>query len=201
MPVMARRAKVTVDLEELSVRPLTPETFPDFAALVERSGGMFASCYCTWFHPDCAERGVSAEGNRALKERLVRDGVAHAALVYDGETAIAWAEYGSPEELPRIRHRKETDATTTTPPDYRVTCLVTDTAYRGQGVSERALRGAVELIAAAGGGVVEGYPHDLGGARMSASFLYNGTREMFERVGFTYDRPKGEKNCVMRMEV
>ena len=61
---------------------------------------MFASCWCTKFHPDCAEKGQSAEGNRALKQRLVADGIAHAALVYDGERAVAWAEYGSPEELP-----------------------------------------------------------------------------------------------------
>ena len=49
-----------------TIKALTPETFDDFAALVERNKGMFASCWCTYFHPDCAERGQSAEGNRAL---------------------------------------------------------------------------------------------------------------------------------------
>ena len=62
-----------------------------------------------------------------------------------------------------------------------------------------ALRGAVDLIAQAGGGMVEGYPHDTGGVRVkkNSSFLYNGTRTMYEREGFTYDRPKGLGNCVM----
>ncbi len=32
---------------------------------------------------------------------------------------------------------------------------------------------------------------------MSSSFLYNGTRRMYEEAGFSYDRPKGQKNCVM----
>ena len=36
---------------------LTAETFDDFAALVERNKGMFASCWCTHFHPDCADKG------------------------------------------------------------------------------------------------------------------------------------------------
>ena len=36
---------------------------------------------------------------------------------------------------------------------------------RGQGLAAIALRGAVELIAQAGGGVVEGYPHDTGEVR------------------------------------
>jgi len=47
--------------------------------------------------------------------------------------------------------------------------------------------------------VVESYPHDLTDQtkKMSSSFLYNGTRRLYERLGFTYDRPKGLKNCVM----
>ena len=181
---------------------LTSETFGDFAALVERNKGMFASCWCTWFHPDCAERGQSAEGNRALKQRLVAEGVAHAALVYHGDVAVAWAEYGTPEELPGIHHRKEYLATAERLPDYRVTCILVERDHRGQGLAAIALRGAVGLIAQAGGGRVEGYPHDTGGARKkNSSFLYNGTRTMYEREGFTYDRPKGQGNCVMVREV
>jgi hypothetical protein len=62
-----------------------------------------------------------------------------------------------------------------------------------------ALRGALDLIARAGGGVVEGYPHDTGGQKVSV--LYNGTRSLFEQAGFSYVRPKGMKNCVMRKEI
>jgi hypothetical protein len=42
---------------------------------------------------------------RPWKERLVREGKAHAALVFDGDAAVAWCQYGSPEELPRITGR------------------------------------------------------------------------------------------------
>ena len=37
-------------------------------------------------------------------------GLAQAALVFDGDAAIAWCEFGSPVELPRIYHRKGTRA-------------------------------------------------------------------------------------------
>ena len=63
------------------------------------------------------------------------------------------------------------------------------------------VRGAVDLIAQAGGGVVEGYPHVPGEKKMSSSFLYNGTRAMYERCGFDFVRPKGMKNTVMRRTV
>jgi hypothetical protein len=64
-----------------------------------------------------------------------------------------------------------------------------------------ALRGALELIAEAGGGVVESYPHDIEGKKTSASFLYNATRTMYEQLGFTCERPKGKGNCVMTTHV
>jgi hypothetical protein len=58
------------------------------------------------------------------------------------------------------------------------------------------------MIAAAGGGLVESYPHDLPpGKKTSSSFLYNATRTMYEQLGFTYERAKGQGNCVMSKSV
>jgi hypothetical protein len=77
--------------------------------------------------------------------------------------------------------------------------LFVDKKYRHQGMTGVALRGALGQIAQAGGGVVEGYPHDTDGQKVSV--LYNGTRSLFEQAGFSYVRPKGMKNCVMRKEI
>ena len=185
------------------IKPLTPETWEAFARLNERMGGLFGGCWCVAFHAERDDHVPGPEGNRAFKKTMVEEGVAHAALVMEGDEALAWAEYGTPEELPDIQHRKEYDATNERHVDYRITCIRVDKARRREGLAEAALRGALELIAAAGGGVVEGYPHDLTEQtkKMSSSFLYNGTRRMYERVGFAYDRPKGMKNCVMTMTV
>jgi hypothetical protein len=59
----------------------------------------------------------------------------------------------------------------------------------------------LELIAQAGGGVVEAYPQDTEGKQITASFLYSVTRSLFEDTGFTYDRPKGKNHCVMSKTV
>lgn len=178
---------------------LAPETWDLFADLNERAGGMFARCWCVAFHAEREDHVPGFEGNKAFKQAMVEEGIAHAALVVDDGRAVAWAEYGTPEELPDIHHRKEYEATNQRHVDHRITCIKVDKARRRQGLAEVALRGAVELIARAGGGVVEGYPHDLTNVtkKTSSSFLYNGTRSLYERVGFTYDRPKGLKNCVM----
>ena len=188
-------------MSDFTIKALTSETFGDFAALVERNKGMFANCWCTWFHPDDREPGSTAEDNRAFKKRRVDEGIAHAALVYDGDLVIAWAQYGTPEELPGIHHRKEYLATAQRLPDYRITCIQVEKIHRGKGLASVALRGAVDLIAQAGGGVVEGYPHEKPTKKVSSSFLYNGTRPLYERLGFEFVRPKGLKNTVMRRTV
>lgn len=58
------------------------------------------------------------------------------------------------------------------------------------------------MIAEAGGGVVEGYPHiPRTDKPTSSSFFYNGTRSVYERAGFDFIRPKGLRNTVMRRVV
>jgi len=187
------------DTKDYEVRPLSPDTWDAFARMMERHNGVFGGCWCTYFHTFAAEKTYSAEANCTLKQQLVDEDRAHAALVFDGDEAIAWCQYGSPEELPNIYHRKQYEATLDLLPDYRITCMFVDKKHRRQGVLSVALLGAVDLIAKSGGGVVEAYPHDTDGKKVSV--LYNGTRALFERAGFTYVRPKGQKNCVMRRTV
>lgn len=102
------------------------------------------------------------------------------------------SEYGSPVELPRISHRKEYDAGQTQPAPSRITCFFVDRDHRRSGVARKALDGALELIARAGGGEVVSFPNELApGKRTSSSFLRNGTRAMFEKAGFTFERHIG----------
>ena len=49
--------------------------------------------------------------------------------------------------------------------------------------------------------MVEGYPHEIGEKPMNNSFVYNGTRTMYEEAGFRFVRSKGLKNTVMRRTV
>jgi hypothetical protein len=186
--------------DDLTIRPLAPDTWRAFADLVERHNGVFGGCWCTYFQTMSDQKTYDADDNRSLKQRLVEEGRAHAALVMDGDEAVAWAQFGPRGELPNIYHRKEYEEAGDPAPDFRITCMFVDKRYRRRQVLRVALRGALDLIAAAGGGVVEGYPHDTSDGR-KVSVLYDGTRRLFEEAGFTYVRPKGLRNCVMRTEV
>lgn len=200
-PVGSAIGSTLLGMAEYTVKPLRADTWDAFAQLVERHNGVWGGCWCLAYHPKFPERGQSFDGNRALKQRLVDESQAHAALVFDDDRAVGWCQYGTPEELPNISHRKEYDALLVELPDYRLTCFFVDRDYRRDGVSAVALRGALDLIAEAGGGVVEAYPYDTEGNKANASFLYNGTRDLFERAGFEYVRPKGKNHCLMRTRV
>jgi len=192
---------ITVDGHR--VVALGPSTWDAFAGLAERHNGVWGGCWCTYFHlyPDPKEERREL-GHREFKRRLVEAGRTHAALVVEGDEAIAWAQYGTVDELPNIHHRTQWEAGLQRRPDFRITCLFVDRRYRRAGLAAVAVRGALALIAEAGGGLVESYPHDVPpGKKPSASHLYNATRTMYERLGFTYQRPKGLGNCVMTLEV
>ncbi len=113
------------------VKPLTAATWDGFAAMVERHNGVFGGCWCTWFHTMSADKERTYEGNRSLKRRLVEEDRAHAALVYDGSEVVAWCEYGSPEELPNIYHRKQYEEELDVLPAYRITCIFVDSDTGG----------------------------------------------------------------------
>ncbi|MEP6649128.1 MAG: GNAT family N-acetyltransferase [Lapillicoccus sp.] len=183
----------------LRVKALTSDTWPQFADLVERSNGVWGGCWCMGFH----EEGVGREAavQRADKEARVRDDRAHAALVLDGEVCVGWCQFGSTEELPRIKRRKAYLEGVGSLPDWRITCFFIDKRHRHEGVAAAALDAALAEIARLGGGVVESYPEDVAGRKVSSSFLHNGTVALFESRGFSRDRRIGKDHWVVSKRV
>ena len=184
----------------LTVNALTTQTWNDFAELVKRHDGVWGGCWCMSFHSEGVGK-TPAAANRSTKEARVKEGRAHAALVYDGSECVGWCQFGPTDELPRIKHRKAYEAGLDELPHWRITCFFVDKRYRGQGVAARALEGALAEIRRLGGGVVESYPEDTTNRKTSSSFLYNASVSMFERQGFTRDRQIGKHHWVVRTVV
>jgi GNAT superfamily N-acetyltransferase len=178
------------------VKPLDKKTWPDFALLVEKHGGIWGGCWCMGFHLAGPEPKPHPP-HRGVKERRVREGRAHAALVYDGPTAIGWCQFGPTDELPGIKHKRAYQEGLTELPDWRITCFFVDRDYRHRGVAAVALKGALNEIARLGGGTVESYPEDVSGRKTSGSFLYNASLSMFERLGFKRVRKLGMHHWVV----
>ena len=172
----------------LTSKPLTEASWPAFARLVEKHNGIFGGCWCISFHLEPGETKRGPAAYRSMKEALVREGRAHAALVFDGSNAVGWCQFGPAGELPNIRSKKAYEEGLQELPDWRITCFFIDRERRGEGIATLALREALRYIAQLGGGTVEAYPEDYTDERTSSSFLCSGTLGMFEKAGFRKTR-------------
>lgn len=173
-----------------TTRPLDSGTWDAFAELVERNNGVFGGCWCIGFHPEgCQE----AAENRANKEERVRSGRSHAALVFDDDgLAQGWCQFGSPDELPRIKHRRQYEKDAPPLPDWRITCFYVDKKHRRQGIARAALGGALDQMARAGGGLVEAISEVTDGRAAAGRFLFTATVELFEDHDFSRIRQVGK---------
>jgi GNAT superfamily N-acetyltransferase len=182
-----------------TVKALDQSTWPAFAALVERNNGVFGGCWCMGFHADGVGKDTTAAQNCERKHERVLAGTAHAALVFEGDDCVGWCQFGTPDEVPRIKSRAAYEKGCTTSPDWRIACCYVGKGHRRKGVATAALAGAVDLIAGLGGGTVEGYPEDAGS--VPAGFLFNGALSTYEKLGFIRDRKIGKHRWVVARAV
>lgn len=183
-----------------STKPLDESTWPAFAALVEANNGVFGGCWCLGFHIKLtAGVGTFAERREQKRER-VRAGTAHAALVFDRSDCVGWVQFGAPQELPRIKSLSAYEKGRSGElPDWRIACNFVGRGHRRAGVATAGLAGALDLISAHGGGLVEGYPED--GAAVPAGFLFNGALSTYEKLGFVRERPIRKHRWVVTKRV
>ena len=182
-----------------TVKPLDRSTWEAFAALVEANGGVFGGCWCMGFHADAHAPADVAGPKRQRKFERVCAGTAHAALVFDGDDCVGWCQFGSPDELPRIKSRREYDKDAGEPPDWRIACCFVGKGHRRKGAATTALVGALHLISELGGGRVEGYPEPVDA--VPAGFLFNGALSTYEAAGFERDRKIGKHRWVVTRDV
>lgn len=191
----------TAGMGDLTAKPLAAGTWPDFERLLQAHNGVWGGCWCMAFHPARDESRRNPEANRQDKLARVQRGDAHASLVYDGPDCVGWCQFGSVAELPRIKHRRAYDGVAGSAPDWRVTCFFVAKTHRKGGVAAVALAGALTEIERLGGGFVESYPEDVEGRKVSGSFLYNATVQLFEQHGFKRSRRLGKNHWVVTKAV
>ena len=195
MPEMTAKPSYTT-------RPLSPDTWADFATLVEANGGVWGGCWCMGFHPEGVGKGHTPAQNRDAKHAHVRAGTVHQVLVYDGDACVGWCQYGPPAEIASIKNPKAYEAGLTELPDWRIGCIFTGKGHRGQGVARAAVAGALAAIEDAGGGLVEAYPEQVEGRPpQRGAYFHTGPEDLFEEFGFERDRRIAKWRWVMRRQV
>src|SRR5580704_9107704 len=118
-----------------TTRILTPDTWDDFAALVEANNGVWGGCWCIGFHPEGISKNSTAAGNREAKFTHVNNGAIHQMLVYRDGRCVGWCQYGPPAEVATIKNLKAYEKGLAGLPDWRIGCLFTGSGSRREGVA------------------------------------------------------------------
>src|SRR5829696_7574429 len=148
----ASRVRMT-DAPTYTTRALGPDTWDDFATLVEANNGVWGGCWCMGFHPEGLDRenastatpsGPTSSGEPSTKCSSLRK-----------TTAWAGASTEPPRSCPTSRTPKAYVKDLGSLPDWRIGCIFTDKSHRGQGVTRAAVTAAMTAIKEAGGGIVE----------------------------------------------
>jgi GNAT superfamily N-acetyltransferase len=173
-----------VPVRSFDIEPLTPERFPDLAALFEE-GGDAKWCWCTYFRVRGRDwTNSTAAGNREELERLTEGDPAPGLVAYDGDRAVGWVSLGPREDFGRLNASKILAPLDDTPV-WSIVCFVVSRKVRGQGVATALLDAAVDYARAHGATMLEAYPVDTAGEKIAAANAFHGTLRMFERAGFT----------------
>ena len=167
----------------ISIVPLTPDRFADLATLFEE-GGDPKWCWCTYFRVRGRDwTNSTAETNRQELESRADDDPPAGLLAYDGAGVIGWVSLG-----PRATYERLEASRVLAPvdgrPTWSIVCFVVSKAARGRGVARAMLDAAIEHARTHGATLLEAYPVDTAGERVSAATAFRGTLRMFEAAGF-----------------
>ncbi len=185
-----------------TTKHLTPDTWADFAALVEANNGVWGGCWCIAFHCEGITKTSTVAGNRAAKRAHVTNGTVHQMLVYHGDECVGWCQYGPPDEVVNIKNPAAYQKDLVDLPDWRIGCVFTGSEHRRRGVARAAVAAALDAIRAAGGGVVEAYPEQLDGrGPQRGAYLHTGPESLFAEFGFVRDRRIAKWRWVMRLTI
>jgi GNAT superfamily N-acetyltransferase len=186
----------------LTVKPLTPETWGDFADLFGRHNGVRGGCWCVFNLLTSAQFDrMSRDERRECHFQKMQAGQATGLLVYDDNHPVAWCQFGRAGLFPRFERMRAYQALALPPdkkPDWRIACLFVDKHRRKEGLSSYALHAAIESIRAKGGGIVESFPFDIEGIERPS---YTGSVAMYEHEGFQPVCRLGKNTVLMRLVI
>jgi GNAT superfamily N-acetyltransferase len=169
-------------VRKLAVRPVTPESWADFARLFAARGSPHY-CWCTPYRLRGAHRMSAAEKQASMK-RAVAGNTPIGVLAYDGDEPIGWCSIAPRQTYAKLeRSRTMPRVTPLETSTWTVLCFFVARRYRGQGVSRALLRGAVAHARAQRAAVIEAYPFDSAGVTAT----HRGHSSLFASAGFRQD--------------
>jgi len=171
-----------------------------------------AGCWCQYFKVDAAawrapdaathfERSLCEQVDAARAARSAGPGV----LAYLGDEPVGWAAVEPRSAYPRMLSGR-VFAGSIDPVDgadaasvWAITCFVVRVGFRRRGVAAALIDGAIAEARRGGARVIEAYPVDTDGQKVSSADLYHGPLSAFEAAGFEISGRPLDGRAVVRL--
>jgi GNAT superfamily N-acetyltransferase len=194
------------ELTPIVVLPASADRFDDVVTVLGPRDPSAPACWCLSYRVTSSQfRTLQGADRPAHLRTLCERDVAPGVLAYlDGEVA-GWCALGPRAEMGRLQ-RSRTIPVVDDLPVWSIVCFVVRPGFRRRGVAAALLDGAIRYAAEQGATVLEAYPIDTDGARVSGTLLFVGTTSMFEQADFhrvveTSARSAGRTRWLMRREL
>jgi ribosomal protein S18 acetylase RimI-like enzyme len=174
---------------KLTVLPLTPGRWADLEAIFRAKGCSVArGCWCMAYRLSGSQAPpplgtTRAEVNKTQLKKLVEAGRSPGVIGYRGKVPVGWVSIGPREEYARLV-RSPVMKPIDDQPVWSVICFVVPAEYRGQGIAQALLAGAVAYAKKHGARLIEAYPVDRP-TRSKDDFMWFGAKSMYDKAGFS----------------
>ena len=209
---MSTSASTAEKRAEVRVIPVTDAPWDDVRAVFGTRGDP-STCWCQFFKVDPAvwkaqdvpffERSLCEQVDAA--RGLASDGrsAGPGVLAYLDSTPVGWVAVEARPAYPRVLTSRVIPASAEPDLDdagvWAVTCFVVRVGYRRRGVGAALLAGAVEQAREGGARVIEAYPVDTAGEKVSSADLYHGPLSSFVASGFEITGRPVDGRAVVRL--
>ena len=145
---------------------------------VKKPGG--GGCWCMAYRAS----GVPNAERGPYMQRECETKPGPGVLVYVDDEVAGWCSIAPRAQYGRLARTRKLVVLDDELDAWVAVCFVVRTGFRGHGLMQHLLRGAIEHARKHGADVIEGYPVLTGGTRVDVISGYVGTSDLFAREGF-----------------
>jgi GNAT superfamily N-acetyltransferase len=137
---------------------------------------------------------------KRMMKRIVDSGEVPGVLAYADGTPAGWCSVAPRERFPTL-DRSRTLKRIDDKPVWSVVCFFVAKTFRSRGLMSSLLQAAVKYAKENGASIIEGYPLEAKGRRMSGSEGFTGVASTFARAGFVEALRRSPGRPIMRFFV
>jgi GNAT superfamily N-acetyltransferase len=173
----------------IQTAPLTPERWADLETVFGGGRGDCGRCWCMyWRLPRRDFEASLGSGTRQLFRARVEAGPPPGLLAYRDGDPVGWVQVGPRADVPQWNGARRLtaptpDAPAADPRVWGISCFVTRSGCRRQGIAENLLADAIAWARDNGARVLDACPVDVDGRRPPTA-LYHGIASTFRASGF-----------------